>query len=70
MNQNNRSDVERGKDRSRGWSTDMSPEAVWQRLQKVEQLYQAWLVLSRGKRIPADPALKGGSTSPSPHSTQ
>jgi hypothetical protein len=41
MNQNSRSDIERGKDRSRGWSTYMSPEAVWERLQKVEQLYQA-----------------------------
>jgi hypothetical protein len=70
MTNNNHNEVERGQDKSRGWSDDMSAEAVWQRLQKVEQLYQAWLVLSRGKRIPADPTLKGGPTSPSPRSTQ
>jgi len=27
---------------SRGWSNDMSPEAVAGRLQKLAQLYQAW----------------------------
>ena len=32
---------------SRGWSDEMTSEAVLRRLQKLEQLYQAWLELKR-----------------------
>jgi hypothetical protein len=31
---------------SRGWSNDMSPEAVAGRLQKLAQLYRAWKQLN------------------------
>lgn len=32
---------------SRGWSDSMTPEGVRRRLDKLEQLYQAWLELKR-----------------------
>jgi hypothetical protein len=42
---------------SRGWSDEMTSEAVQRRLEKLEQLYQAWLEL---KRLP----LRGGEERP------
>jgi hypothetical protein len=32
---------------SRGWSDEMTPEAVRRRLDKLERLYQAWLELKK-----------------------
>ncbi|MFM7116656.1 MAG: hypothetical protein ACKO81_03855 [Planctomycetota bacterium] len=32
---------------SRGWSDEMTPEAIRRRLDKLEQLYQAWLELKK-----------------------
>ena len=43
---------------SRGWSNDMSPEAVAGRLQKLAQLYRAWNSLNPNAcsvdRLPLD----------------
>jgi len=39
------------KNRSRGWSDDMSTEAIKQRLETVAQLYQLWLGLKNAKLI-------------------
>lgn len=39
------------KQRSRGISTDMSPEAIMGRLQKVSDLYEVWTWLRTAKRI-------------------
>jgi len=36
---------------SRGWSDEMTPEAVRRRLEKLEQLYQAWLELKKLRPI-------------------
>lgn len=37
------------KDRSRGWSDDMRGAAILKRLQVVDQLYSAWLVLKNAR---------------------
>jgi hypothetical protein len=36
---------------SRGWSDDMSPEAVHRRLEILSQLYDAWLTLKKSVRV-------------------
>ena len=35
--------------RSRGWSNDMSPEAIMRRLKIVSDLYEAWRFTKAGK---------------------
>jgi hypothetical protein len=39
------------KEASRGTSTDMSPEALSRRLDIVDELYEAWLMLKNAKKI-------------------
>ena len=39
------------KETSRGNSTDMSPEALSRRLDIVDELYEAWLMLKNAKKI-------------------
>ncbi len=39
------------KNRSRGWSDDMSTDAIKHRLETVAELYQLWLGLKRAKRL-------------------
>ena len=39
------------KDKSRGVSVDMSPEAISRRFDIVDELYEAWLMLKNAKII-------------------
>ncbi len=39
------------KNRSRGWSDDMSTDAIKRRLEIVAELYQLWLKLKKVKRL-------------------
>ncbi len=36
---------------SRGWSDDMSPDAVRRRLEILSELYGAWLTLKKSVRV-------------------
>ena len=57
MNQN-KAKPDLSKNRSRGWSDDMSTDAIKRRLEIVAELYQLWLGLKKakpvGKPLPVD----------------
>jgi len=59
------SQTDLSKNRSRGWSNDMSSDAIKRRLQTVSELYQLWLGLKNAKRlgpVPQSPTRAQGNT--------